>query len=43
MPTVAPTIFDAVKDQMGLKLERRANAPVSVLVIDRVDKLPAAN
>ncbi len=40
-PAVEPTggsIFTAVRDQLGLKLES-AKAPVDVLVIDRVERL----
>lgn len=43
MPPASPTVFDAVKDQMGLKLERRANMQVNVLVIDRAGKTPEKN
>jgi uncharacterized protein (TIGR03435 family) len=43
MPPVAPTIFDAVKDQMGLKLELRGSTQVSVLVVDHAEKLPEPN
>ena len=43
MPPVAPTIFEAVKDQMGLKLELRGTTQVSVLVVDRAEKLPEPN
>ena len=32
------SIFDAVRQQMGLRLERRGNALVNMLVVDRVDK-----
>lgn len=38
----APTIFAAVQDQLGLKLEPRS-APVEILVIDRVEKTPTEN
>jgi uncharacterized protein (TIGR03435 family) len=38
----APTIFAAVQDQLGLKLDPR-KAPVEFLVIDRVEKTPTEN
>ena len=37
-----PTLFAAVQDQLGLKLERRRQ-PVEVLVIDRLDRMPTEN
>ena len=37
-----PSIFDAVQDQLGLKIEK-TRGPVQVLVIDHVDKKPAEN
>ncbi len=39
--TEAPTIFTAVQEQLGLKLES-AKGPVDCIVIDRIEK-PAAN
>jgi uncharacterized protein (TIGR03435 family) len=36
-----PSIFDAVKDQLGLQLTAR-KGPVEILVIDRVEK-PSEN
>jgi uncharacterized protein (TIGR03435 family) len=36
-----PRIFEAVQDQLGLKLEAR-KAPVEVIVIDHIEK-PSAN
>jgi uncharacterized protein (TIGR03435 family) len=38
----APTIFAAVQDQLGLKLEPR-KAPVEILIVDRVEKTPTEN
>src|SRR5262249_38132787 len=35
-PSFAPTIFEALGDKLGLKLDRR-KAPVEVLVIDHVE------
>jgi uncharacterized protein (TIGR03435 family) len=37
-----PTIFDAVEDQLGLKIEKR-KGPVQVLVVDHVEKKPTEN
>lgn len=37
-----PTIFEALKDQLGLMLVKK-NGPVKVLVVDHFDKLPTAN
>jgi uncharacterized protein (TIGR03435 family) len=37
-----PSIFDAVQDQLGLKIEK-IRSPVQVLVVDHVDKEPTAN
>jgi uncharacterized protein (TIGR03435 family) len=36
-----PRIFEAVQDQLGLKLEAR-KGPVEVIVVDHVEK-PSAN
>src|SRR5262249_43050386 len=38
---LGPSVFTALQEQLGLKLES-AKAPVSMLVIDRVEK-PSAN
>jgi uncharacterized protein (TIGR03435 family) len=38
----APSVFAAVEDQLGLKLEPK-KLPFDVLVIDHIDKEPAAN
>lgn len=37
-----PSIFDAVQDQLGLKIEKTRD-PVQVLVVDHVDKKPTEN
>jgi uncharacterized protein (TIGR03435 family) len=37
-----PTIFEAVQEQLGLKLVKK-NAPVDILVIDHLEKLPTQN
>ena len=37
-----PTVYSAVQDQLGLKLEAR-KMPVEVLVIDRIEKVPVGN
>jgi uncharacterized protein (TIGR03435 family) len=37
-----PTILDAVQQQLGLKLIKK-NAPVDILVIDHLEKLPTRN
>jgi uncharacterized protein (TIGR03435 family) len=37
-----PTLFDAVEDQLGLRIERR-KAPVEILIVDHADKTPGAN
>lgn len=41
-PTDGPTIFTALQEQLGLKLESR-KVPVEILVIDHVEKLPSEN
>jgi uncharacterized protein (TIGR03435 family) len=40
-PDASP-VFAAVEDQLGLKLESK-KLPFDVLVIDHIDKEPAAN
>ena len=42
-PGDAPTIFEAVEKQLGLKLVKAPDAPVEMVVIDRVEKTPTAN
>jgi uncharacterized protein (TIGR03435 family) len=37
-----PTIFTALQEQLGLKLEAR-KVPVEILVIDHVEKVPSEN
>lgn len=38
-----PTIFNAVQQQLGLKLQKVRDVPVDVLVIDHVDQTPTEN
>lgn len=40
--TDGPTIFTALQEQLGLKLESR-KVPVEILVIDHVEKVPSEN
>jgi uncharacterized protein (TIGR03435 family) len=41
-PTAGPSIFTAVQDNLGLRLEAQ-RAPIDVLVIDQVDRIPIEN
>ncbi|MEO8097764.1 MAG: TIGR03435 family protein [Acidobacteriota bacterium] len=41
-PTAALSLFDAVNQQLGLKLELRKR-PMPVLVVDHIDEKPTEN
>lgn len=41
-PTAGPSIFTAVQDNFNLRLEAQ-RAPIEVLVIDQVEKIPVEN
>jgi uncharacterized protein (TIGR03435 family) len=38
-----PNIFTAIQKQLGLRLDKVADVPLDVIVVDSVDKLPTAN
>ena len=38
-----PSMFAAVQDLLGLKLERRQEQPVEIWVVDRLDRTPTEN
>jgi uncharacterized protein (TIGR03435 family) len=38
-----PTIFNAVQQQLGLKLTKVADVQVEVMIVDRIDKTPTEN
>jgi uncharacterized protein (TIGR03435 family) len=39
---LGPSIYAAVQEQLGLKLERKVG-PVETLVVDHIDKMPTGN
>jgi uncharacterized protein (TIGR03435 family) len=41
-PTAGPSIFTAVQDNLGLRLESR-RAPIEVLVVDTAQRTPIEN
>jgi uncharacterized protein (TIGR03435 family) len=41
-PSDAPTIFSAVQEQLGLKLEQKKGS-VDIFIIDHVEKNPVEN
>ena len=43
MPPPDSNVFDAVRNQMGLRLERRGKIAVSVLVVDHANRTPESN
>jgi uncharacterized protein (TIGR03435 family) len=43
MPSPASNVFDAVRNQMGLRLARRGKTAVSVLVVDHANRSPDSN
>jgi uncharacterized protein (TIGR03435 family) len=42
-PARAADLFIAIRNQLGLRLEKSADVPVDVIVIESVDKSPTAN
>jgi len=41
-PDSAPSLFTAIQEQLGLKLEQK-KAPVEIVVVDHLEKTPTAN
>jgi uncharacterized protein (TIGR03435 family) len=39
----SPSISVAIREQLGLRLDKTADVPVDVIVVDSVDKVPTAN
>ncbi|HEY1758971.1 MAG TPA: TIGR03435 family protein [Bryobacteraceae bacterium] len=42
-PTDLPDFYVALREKLGLRLNKTAGVPVDVIVVDSVDKLPVAN
>jgi uncharacterized protein (TIGR03435 family) len=42
-PNDLPDLFVALRHELGLRLDKIANVPVDVIVVDSVDKVPADN
>jgi uncharacterized protein (TIGR03435 family) len=38
-----PSVFDAVREQLGLKLQKVKDVSVDVLIVDRSDRIPTDN
>ena len=38
-----PELFKAIEQQLGLRLEKKTDLSLDVIVVDRVDKIPTAN
>lgn len=42
-PDSGPNIFNALQQQLGLKLQKIRDVPVEVLIVDHVDQTPTDN